>query len=72
MEQQIAKRDAFLMHIGHLKYAIATTSCRQTVEMLREMLSESEAELGGMVATSLVEDSAGHVHASWFEDFAEA
>ena len=69
--QQMAKRDALLMHIRHLKYAIATTSCRHTVAVLREMLSESEAELGGMVATSPAGDPAGHVRSGWLDKVAE-
>lgn len=31
--------------IGQLRYAIATTTCRETVDALQKMLSESEARL---------------------------
>lgn len=33
------------MYIGHLKHAVATTTCGETVAMLRRILREAEASL---------------------------
>ena len=32
-------------HIAHLKYAVATTTCRTTLVVLKQMLRETEAHL---------------------------
>lgn len=32
-------------HIGHLRYAVATTDCRATRDALQQMLKEAEAGL---------------------------
>ena len=32
-------------HIGHLRHAVVTTTCRETSGVLRRMLEEAEAEL---------------------------
>jgi translation initiation factor 2B subunit (eIF-2B alpha/beta/delta family) len=37
--------DALRAHIRHLNYAVATTTCRKTVDVLRQMLRETEAKL---------------------------
>ena len=37
--------DALRTHIGHLNHAVANTTCRKTVDVLRQMLRESEAKL---------------------------
>lgn len=36
--------DALRIRIRHLKYAIATTSCRETAGVLQQMLSQAEAK----------------------------
>jgi hypothetical protein len=45
MEQKMNERDALRAHVRHLNYAVATTTCRVTVDVLRQMLRESEAKL---------------------------
>lgn len=45
MAQQIKKVEALRTHISHLKCAVATTTCRKTVDVLRQMLSDAEAKL---------------------------
>lgn len=42
---QIKEVDALRTHISQLKYAVATTMCRKTVGVLRQMLREAEAKL---------------------------
>lgn len=37
--------DALRTHIRHLNHAVATTTCRKTVDVLRQMLRETEAKL---------------------------
>ena len=37
--------DALRTHIRHLKHAVATTTCHQTVDVLQKMLRESETKL---------------------------
>ena len=37
--------EALRTHITHLSHAIATTTCRKTVDVLRQMLRETEAKL---------------------------
>jgi hypothetical protein len=37
--------DALRTHIRHLNHAIATTSCRKTVDVLRQKLGETAAKL---------------------------
>jgi hypothetical protein len=37
--------DALRMHVAHLNNAVATTTCRETVDALRQMLREAEAKL---------------------------
>ena len=37
--------DALRRRIRHLEHAVATTTCRKTVDVLREMLGESEGKL---------------------------
>lgn len=32
-------------HVHQLRYAVATTTCRKTVAVLKQMLSEAEARL---------------------------
>lgn len=39
------KVDALRMHVAHLNNAVATTTCRETVDALRQMLREAEAKL---------------------------
>lgn len=38
--------DALRTYIMHLNNAVATTTCRKTVDVLRQMLREAEAKLG--------------------------
>ena len=40
-----ADDDQLQSHLLHLRYAVATTTCRQTVAMLRQMLGQAEATL---------------------------
>jgi hypothetical protein len=40
--------DALRTHLRQLNHAVATTTCRKTVHMLRQMLSETEAKLDEM------------------------
>jgi hypothetical protein len=53
---------ALRAHIRQLKHAVATTTCRKTIDALRQMLSEAEAKLwaieprppaGGMTESTL-------------------
>jgi translation initiation factor 2B subunit (eIF-2B alpha/beta/delta family) len=45
MERTMNEVDALRAHIRHLNYAVATTTCRKTVDVLRQMLRETEAKL---------------------------
>lgn len=48
MARQMNEVDALRTHIRHLNYAVATTTCQKTVAVLRQMLSEAEAELSAI------------------------
>ena len=37
---------ALRSHVQHLRYAVATTTCRATADTLRRMLREAETRLG--------------------------
>lgn len=37
--------DALQRHVSHLRYAVATTTCRKTVEALRDILRDAEERL---------------------------
>lgn len=37
-------------HVRHLRYAVATTTCRKTVAVMQEMLREAEARLQSCTA----------------------
>ncbi len=39
-------------HVRHLRYAVATTTCRVTVDTLRQMLREAETRLQKQEAAS--------------------
>jgi hypothetical protein len=45
MERETREVDGLRTQIGHLKHAVATTTCRKTVDMLRQMLRETEEKL---------------------------
>lgn len=45
MTQQAEDIGALQTHIRHLRYAVATTRCHETVTVLRQMLSQAEANL---------------------------
>ena len=45
MVQRIKEVDALRTHIKHLNHAVATTTCQKTVDVLRQMLRETEAKL---------------------------
>jgi hypothetical protein len=45
MAQRTKEVDALRTHIKHLNYAVATTTCQKTVDVLRQMLRETEAKL---------------------------
>lgn len=45
MERKAREDDALRKHIKHLKHAVATTTCPKTVDVLRQMLRETEATL---------------------------
>lgn len=48
MTPEIEDTKVLRTHVRHLKYAVATTTCRETVAMLRKILNESEARLQTM------------------------
>lgn len=41
----IEQHDELRAHIRQIKHAVATTTCRKTVDALRQMLRETEAKL---------------------------
>ena len=45
MERKTREVDALRTHIRHLKHAVATTTCPKTVDVLRQMLRETEVKL---------------------------
>ena len=45
MVRQMDEVIALQTHIRHLQHALATTTCRKTADVLRQMLRETEAKL---------------------------
>jgi hypothetical protein len=45
MERKTREVDALRTHIRQLKHAVATTTCQKTVDILRQMLRETEVKL---------------------------
>lgn len=45
MRPTIEETEALRTHIEHLKHAVATTTCRETLATLRQMLSDAEKSL---------------------------
>jgi hypothetical protein len=45
MERKTSEVDALRTDIRHLKHAVATTTCRKTVDVLRQMLRETEVKM---------------------------
>lgn len=39
-------------HVRHLRYAVATTTCRKTVAVMQEMLREAEDQLQSRTASN--------------------
>lgn len=39
--------EALETYVGHLRYAIATTNCPETLDMLRTMLADARRRLDG-------------------------
>jgi hypothetical protein len=62
MERKMNEVDAFRTHIGHLNHAVATTTCRKTVDMLRQMLEETKAKLCQINARPPAHNPTGHSH----------
>lgn len=52
--------DALRTRVRQLNYAVATTTCRKTVEVLRQMLRESEAKLRALESRPPAESGCGH------------
>lgn len=48
--------DALRAHIRQLNHAVATTTSRKTVDVLRQMLSETEAKLGDLTDPDIGSD----------------
>lgn len=45
MTPQINDTSLLKAYVGHLKHALATTTCRETCSVLEKMLSEAESRL---------------------------